>query len=80
MLTKMVDGVEVVMSAEEEAEIRAEWAAAESLRPTQDILKQITTLESTITPRRQREAILTEEGRTWLEGVEEQIAILRNQL
>lgn len=25
MLTKMVDGVEVVMSAEEEAEIRAQW-------------------------------------------------------
>ena len=27
MLTKMVDGKEVIMSAQEEADIRAEWAA-----------------------------------------------------
>ena len=32
MLTKMVDGVEVVMSKEEEAQIRAEWAAFEANR------------------------------------------------
>ena len=80
MLTKMVDGVQVVMSAEEEAEIRAEWAAAEAAKPAEAIKAQIKALEASITERRYREAILTDEGKAWLEGVEEQIQTLRNQL
>lgn len=43
------------------------------------ILQQISQLESTITPRRQREAILgTDNG--WLANVDAQIAALRSQL
>ena len=34
MLKKMVNGIEVVCSAEEEAEIRAEWAANEVAKLT----------------------------------------------
>lgn len=30
MLTKLVDGIEVICSDEEEAEIRAKWAAADA--------------------------------------------------
>jgi hypothetical protein len=37
-------------------------------------------LEATITPRRLREAILTESGKKWLLQVETQIAALRKQL
>ena len=45
----------------------------------QNVLSQIAKLEATITPRRQREAILgTDNG--WLAGIEAQIAALRAQL
>ena len=40
----------------------------------------IRNLEATVTPRRIREALLTPEGKAWLEGVEAQIAALRSQL
>lgn len=49
------------------------------LAPNQIIKNQITTLEASITQRRQREAILgTDNG--WLAGIEAQIAALRAQL
>jgi hypothetical protein len=41
---------------------------------------QITALETTVTPRRIREAVLTEDGALWLAGVDAQIATLRAQL
>jgi hypothetical protein len=48
--------------------------------PNRGIIAQIFQLEITITPRRLREATLTVEGKTWLEGVDAQIAALRAQL
>lgn len=42
-----------------------------------DNLAQIAQLESTVTPRRIREATLTVEGKAWLEGVDAQITALR---
>lgn len=69
----------VPFTAEEEAEAdqrEAEWAAGESRR---NALSQIATLETQITARRQREAILgTDNG--WLADIEAQIAALRTQL
>lgn len=41
---------------------------------------QMAALEATITSRRSREALFTEAGRTWLAGVDNQIAILRATL
>jgi hypothetical protein len=38
---------------------------------------EIRNLEALITPRRLREAVLTPEGKAWLEGIEAQIAALR---
>jgi hypothetical protein len=45
----------------------------------QNVLSQIAALESTVTPRRQREAILGIDN-GWLAGIDAQIATLRTQL
>ena len=50
------------------------------LPPPPSITQQILDLESTITPRRAREALLTEAGKAWLADVDSQIAILRAQI
>ena len=42
--------------------------------------QQIAELESVITPRRLREAILTPEGKTWLTSIDQQVATLRGKL
>lgn len=59
-------------------------AEATALQPqpgANDIVKeQISVLESTITPRRLREATLTDAGKTWLADVDSQIAVLRATL
>ncbi len=45
-----------------------------------EVLAQISALEAQQTPRRIREAALTEQGRAWLEALDQQIATLRGQL
>ncbi len=47
--------------------------------PNADINAQILALEATVTQRRLREALLTDEGKTWLADTEAQIASLRAQ-
>ena len=55
--------------------------ADEIAKITRDaILSQIASRESSITPRRMREATLTEAGRTWLASVDSDIAKLREKL
>ena len=41
------------------------------------VFDEIRNLEALITPRRLREAVLTPEGKAWLEGIEAQISALR---
>lgn len=43
-------------------------------------LSAITALESSVTPRRIREAVTTDAGKTWLVAVDSQIAALRGSL
>lgn len=43
----------------------------------QPVLVQIAALEATVTPRRQREAITTAEGKAWMVKLDAQIAALR---
>ena len=79
-MKKLVNGVEVNMTAEEEAARDAEeaiWAAGQVAR---DALAEITRLESLETPRRLAEAVLTVEGKTWLEANRALIAIERAKL
>lgn len=44
------------------------------------IPQQILMLEATVTPRRMREAVLTDAGKAWLENVDASIADLRKRL
>lgn len=50
------------------------------IEPIDLIKTEIQNIENTITPRRLREAVLTEEGRIWLINLEAEIAALRAQL
>lgn len=54
-------------------------AAAEKAR-VEGIVAQIESLESTVTQRRLREAVLTPEGAAWLADVDLQITALRNSI
>lgn len=75
----MVDGVEVIMSAEEEAALRAEWVVNQAQVAIDVKKNQIATLEAQVTPRRIREALISGNN-TFIEGIEAQITTLRNQL
>ena len=69
----------VEMSDAEAADFAAFQSAAATAQIRQDKLDAITKLESTITPRRLREAVLgTDAG--WLANINSQIATLRSQL
>ena len=72
------DNIEVIErvlpTAEETAAIEAERKAR------QDTLNEITRLEATITPRRLRDAMLTQEGKDWLADVETLINNQRSKL
>lgn len=48
--------------------------------PAQSVQAEIASLESLQTPRRIREAALTDEGRAWLQNLEDQIAAKRAEL
>ena len=48
--------------------------------PVPTVQENITALEATITPRRLRESVLTDAGKTWLVSVDSQIAALRATL
>ncbi len=63
---------------------RTEFGAIELPEPPEQVtpyiptpLDEIRNLEAQITPRRLREAVLTPEGKAWLEGIDAQIAALR---
>lgn len=43
-------------------------------------MDEIRSLEASVTPRRIREAVLTEEGKIWLANIEAQIAVLRQSI
>lgn len=63
---------------------RTEFGAIELPEPPEQVTPYVPTpfdeirnLEAQITPRRLREAVLTPEGKAWLEGIDAQIAALR---
>lgn len=77
---KNVNGIDVPCTPEECAEITAREAAWEAGRAKREALKQIAALEAQVTPRRMREATLTDDGKLWLTNIETQIAELRSKL
>lgn len=77
---KIENGVEVPFTPEEEAQRDAEEAAWATGQVKRDALAQIKALEGSVTPRRIREAALSDAGKAWLANVDNQIATLRGQL
>jgi hypothetical protein len=69
----------IPFTAEEELEWDAQETAAAQELPKKEIKNMIASIESLITPRRQREAILGTDG-GWLAQQEAAIAALRAQL
>ena len=79
-MTKMVNGVATDLTAEEEAQKNAEdkiWADGASVRNARD---EIERLENTITNRRLRDALASDEGKVWVAEVEAKIATERGKL
>ena len=77
--TKMVNGVSMPLTAEEETQRDAEeqeWADGKVKR---DATAEIHRLESTVTPRRIRE-MTTADGAKWVDDVEKLIAVERGKL
>lgn len=60
--------------------LAARQAESEVAAARQSILNQIEAIEASVTQRRLREAVLTENGATWLSDRESEIAALRAQL
>jgi hypothetical protein len=79
MTQKLENGVLVDLTPEEEAQREAEYLAEQAQAEKNRILSDIYALEASVTPRRQREAILAIDT-TWLADVELQIGQLRQQL
>lgn len=76
---KIVDGQPILLTQAEIDEIEAARLADEVAQPKRLIRQQILALESQVTQRRLREAVLgTDNG--WLSDIESQIAALRSQL
>jgi ribosomal protein S19E (S16A) len=76
---KIVDGVQVDYSPEEESAKNAEekeWADGKARR---DVMREIKRLEGTVTQRRIREMV-TDAGKKWMEDIEAKIATERGKL
>lgn len=71
---------QVPLTEAELAEIEAARPALAAEAARKAILAEIAALEATVTPRRLREAALTEAGKAWLADVDAQIAVLRASL
>ena len=79
-MKKIVDGELVDMTADEIKEYgdrNAEW---ESSKVARESMIKIIELENSVTPRRLRDALITVEGKVWLENIEEEIQTLRNNI
>jgi len=79
-MKKLVNGKEITLTAEEEAEVHTRRAASLAEAPKREAKEAINTLEASLTPRRLREAILTDEGKVWLQDTDNQITELRKQI
>tara|TARA_Y100001951_G_scaffold86505_1_gene76924 strand:+ start:522 stop:764 length:243 start_codon:yes stop_codon:yes gene_type:complete len=77
--TKMVNGVAIALTAEEETARDAEEKEWVDGKVERDAIGEIHRLESTVTPRRIRE-MTTADGAKWVDDVEKLIAVERAKL
>ena len=77
---KMVSGEKVMLTKAEEDQRDAEeklWADGAVSR---EAMNKIIALENAISPRRMRDSVLTDDGKTWLDDQEKLIAVERAKL
>ena len=77
--TKLVNGIRITLTPEEEVIADAEEKADADSKPARVALAKIRQLESTVTPRRIRE-MTTDDGAKWVDDVEKLIAVERGKL
>jgi len=77
---KFENGAYVNLTAEEVTQRQADEAAYEAEKPRVAVLTEIQRLEALETPRRLAEAMLTQEGKDWLQASRDQIAAERAKL
>ena len=70
----------VPFTAEEETARDAEEKEWTDGKPIRDAMRKIERLESTVTPRRLRDALASDEGKKWVDDVEKLIAVERGKL
>ena len=78
--TKVENGVEVPLTEAEETARDAEEQAWADGAVVRNALTEIQRLESTITPRRLRDALANDAGKSWVAAVEAKIATERGKL
>ena len=78
--TKNVDGIDVQLTEQEETDRDAEEQASADGEVVRNAIKEIEKLESSITPRRLRDAIANDAGKSWLAAVEALIDTERGKL
>ena len=76
----MINNVMVPFTAQEELDWDAREAQVLANKPKRDASAEISRLESTVTPRRLREALAGQPGKDWIASVESAIAIERAKL
>lgn len=74
---KMIRGKVVALSAKEITELEAKAKEVEKQRPVEEAKAKILELEALKTIRRLTDAILTQDGKKWLQDLEAQIELQR---
>ena len=70
----------VQFTAAEETARDAQEKVAKEARPRRNAMTEINRLENTVTPRRLRDALASDEGKTWVSDVEALIAVESTKL
>ena len=79
-LLKLLNGIEVPLTADEEARYKAEAAQILADAPKVAAQAEINRLEALETPRRLAESVLSDEGKAWLTANRDKIATERGKL
>ena len=70
----------IPFTEEEELAWDAQEKVAKEARPRRNAMAEIKRLENTVTPRRLRDALASDEGKAWVADVEALIAVERTKL
>jgi len=80
IITKSIDGIDYLLTPEDESERAEGLLELKSFQTKEKVKDTIRNLEVTLTSRRLRDALASDEGKTWVADVEKLIAIERAKL